>query len=162
MRTLKKVSIYTDGACSGNPGQGGYGVVLICGENRKELSAGYRRTTNNRMELLAAITGLKALKYPCEVTIFSDSKYLVENYTQGYVFRWQKDNWMRGAKKKEPVKNSDLWQELLQLCKAHKVNFVWVKGHASNAENNRCDNLAVAASQGANLLVDEQFEACGA
>jgi len=144
---LKNVQIYTDGACFGNPGPGGYGIVLLYGSSRKELSRGYELTTNNRMEMLAAIEGLRALKEPCAVKLYSDSKYLVDAINKGWLIKWQQNNWMRN--KKDSALNVDLWKELLELIKDHSVEFIWVKGHAENAENNRCDQLArdAAASQ---------------
>lgn len=148
---MTEVDIYTDGACSGNPGPGGYGTVLLFGKHRKELSGGYKKTTNNRMELLAAILGLEALKRPCSVTLYSDSSYLVDAMEKGWVFRWK----ATGFKKK---KNRDLWEKVLALANLHKIKFIWVKGHASNKENNRCDELAVAASKGDNLPPDEGYE----
>jgi ribonuclease HI len=152
---LKQVIIYTDGACTGNPGAGGYGAVLIYGENRKEISGGYRLTTNNRMEMMAAIAALKALKHSCVVTLHSDSKYLVDAIKQGWAKRWQANNWRRNQK--ELAKNPDLWQELLDLCEKHRVNFVWVKGHAGILENEICDCLAVAAARQRNLPADEGY-----
>jgi ribonuclease HI len=147
-----KIEIYTDGACSGNPGPGGYGVVMKFRGHRKELSQGYRLTTNNRMELLAVIVALESLKYPgTEVTVFSDSKYVVDAIRLGWL-----DNWIRKAFNK--VKNPDLWIRFNRVYRQHNVIFIWVKGHADNQENNRCDELAVAASQETNLLVDEVFE----
>ena len=140
---VKKVTIYTDGACSGNPGPGGYGVVMLYGPHRKELSGGDPQTTNNRMEMMAAIVGLEALKEPCEVTLFSDSKYLIDAIEQGWVTRWRRNNWMRN--KKDPALNADLWERLLLLLDKHSVSFCWVKGHAGNAENERCDELARGA-----------------
>jgi ribonuclease HI len=137
--------IYTDGACRGNPGPGGYGVVMIYGEKKKELSGGEANTTNNRMELTAVIEGLQVLKKPCEVTLFSDSKYVVDMVEGGYLQRWKQNNWMRN--KHDPVKNVDLWEKILQLLKIHSVKMIWVKGHASNLWNNRCDELAVAAAE---------------
>ena len=137
---MKKVQIYTDGACSGNPGPGGYGVVLLHKGYRKELSGGESQTTNNRMEMLAAIIGLEALKERCEVELFSDSKYLVDAINQGWAIRWQQNNWMRN--KKDPALNTDLWERLLPLLEQHQVKFTWVKGHAGNPENERCDALA--------------------
>ncbi len=151
----KFVEIFTDGACSGNPGNGGYGVVLKYGDARKELSAGYRLTTNNRMELLAAITGLEALKMPCRVDLYSDSKYLVDSVTKGWVYGWQKKGWKKSDNK--PALNVDLWQRLLALLQIHEVNFIWVKGHAGNPENERCDELAVLAGTSENLLVDDNY-----
>ena len=137
--------IYTDGACRGNPGPGGYGVVMICGGKKKELSGGEANTTNNRMELTAVIEGLQALNRPCEVTLFSDSKYVVDMVEGGYLQHWKQNNWMRN--KRDPVKNADLWEKILLLLKIHSVKMVWVKGHASNPWNNRCDELAVAAAE---------------
>lgn len=156
MPTTPKITIYTDGACTGNPGPGGYGVVLINEQNRKELSAGYKKTTNNRMELLAAIRGLEALSEASEVRLFSDSKYLVEAINQKWVFRWQANKWMRN--KRDKAENVDLWKRLLPLLKTHKVHFIWVKGHAGHPENERCDALAVAAAAGKNLLSDTGFQ----
>jgi len=137
---MKNVTIYTDGACSGNPGPGGYGVVLLHNAHRKELSGGEEQTTNNRMEMFAAIAGLEVLKEPCNVNLYSDSKYLVDTIQKGWATRWQQNNWMRN--KKDPALNPDLWERLLALLKIHKVNFTWVKGHAGNPENERCDALA--------------------
>jgi len=146
---MKTVTIYTDGACSGNPGPGGYGAVLIHKAHRKELSGGDPATTNNRMEMLAAIVALEALKEPCEVALYSDSKYLVDAIQKGWAIRWRQNNWMRN--KKDPALNTDLWERLLQLLEKHTVNFNWVKGHAGNPENERCDELARAAiSEGGN------------
>jgi ribonuclease HI len=155
MERLKSVTIYTDGACLGNPGPGGYGVVLLYKGHRKELSGGYRETTNNRMEIMAAIVGLKALKEKCEATLYSDSEYLVKAMTKGWVKRWRKNNWRRN--RKEKALNPDLWEQLLQLYEYHQVEFKWVKGHAKSAENNRCDELALEAAQQSNLPVDEGY-----
>jgi ribonuclease HI len=153
---MKNVKLYTDGACSYNPGPGGYGAVLIYGSHRKELSAGFRRTTNNRMEILAAIAGLEALKEPCCITLYSDSQYLVDSIEKGWAVRWQANGWKRN--KNEKAVNPDLWERLLELCKIHKVQFEWVRGHAGHKENERCDKLATAAAQGSNLAVDEGYE----
>ncbi len=142
--TKPKVMIYTDGACKGNPGPGGYGVILLFNEKKKEISGGEPQTTNNRMELMAVIEGLQALKKSCEVTLYSDSKYVVDMIEGGYLNRWKKNNWMRN--KKDPVKNVDLWEKIYQLLKLHDVKMIWVKGHAENSWNNRCDELAVAAA----------------
>jgi ribonuclease HI len=131
-------------------------VVLIYGKSRKELSGGYRLTTNNRMEILAAIKGLEALKEPCAVTIYSDSEYLVKAMNLGWVTRWKSRNWVR--KKKERALNVDLWECMLLLCQAHQVEFVWVRGHVGNPNNERCDQLAMAALHLPNLLVDEGYE----
>lgn len=141
---ITEVSIYTDGACSGNPGPGGYGVILLSGPNRKELSGGEAETTNNRMELLAAIVGLSALKRRCAVTLYSDSKYVVDMVEQGWLARWRANGWKRN--RTEAAKNIDLLERLWELLEAHQVKFIWVRGHADNALNNRCDELAVAAA----------------
>ena len=154
---MKNVDIYTDGACSGNPGAGGYGAVLLYNGARKELSAGYRTTTNNRMEMLAVIKALECLKEPCSVTLYSDSKYVVDSVTKGWVYSWQKKNWIKSDKKK--ALNVDLWERLLPLLKKHDVSFVWVKGHADNVENERCDELARTALAGENLLEDSNYNA---
>ncbi len=142
---MKKVEIYTDGACSGNPGPGGYGVILRYGEHEKELSGGEECTTNNRMELTAAIVGLSTLKEPCQVTLYSDSKYLIDAIKEGWVYKWKENGWMRN--KKDKALNPDLWEELLTLLEKHQVNLVWVKGHDGHSENERCDKLAVMESQ---------------
>lgn len=139
---MKKVEIYTDGACSGNPGPGGWGAILRCNGTEKELSGGEKDTTNNRMELTAVISALKALKYPCEVTVTTDSKYVYESVTKGWVYSWQKNGWKKADKK--PALNPDLWAELLSLLDVHTVDFQWVKGHNEHPENERCDKLAVA------------------
>ena len=153
---MKSLTIYTDGACSGNPGSGGYGIVMLYGAHRKEISQGYKLTTNNRMELLAVITALKALKEPCNVTLYSDSKYVIDSITKGWVYSWQNTGWIKSDKNK--ALNVDLWEQLLPLLKTHNVEFVWVKGHADNVENERCDRLAVAAAAQSDLPVDEGFE----
>ena len=140
---MKEVNLYTDGACRGNPGRGGYGAILVYGKYEKELSGGERETTNNRMELMAAIVGLEALKEPCAVTLYSDSKYLVDAFTLGWVESWRKNGWRRG---KEALKNPDLWQRLYQEYQRHEVSFVWVKGHNGHDYNERCDKLACAAA----------------
>jgi ribonuclease HI len=146
------ITMYTDGASSGNPGPGGFGVVLMSGPHRKELSQGYRLTTNNRMELLAVIVGLEALKAPgCNVTVYTDSKYVADAVTLGWVFGWEKK---RFAGKKNP----DLWIRFLKIYRQHHVKFVWVKGHANIPENERCDQLAVAASKQPKLMPDEGYE----
>ncbi len=151
----KDVFIYTDGACSGNPGKGGYGIVLKYHEFRKEISAGFSLTTNNRMELLAPIIALEALKEPCNVTLFSDSKYLVDSISKGWVYAWQKNGWRKSDKK--PALNRDLWERLLPLLDKHQVSFQWIKGHNDNPENECCDRLAVSAYLSDNLSVDEGF-----
>lgn len=144
MNELKRVEIFTDGACSGNPGPGGYGTVLRYGDAEKELSGGAAETTNNRMELTAAIVGLEALKEKCAVTLYSDSKYLIDAVKCGWAVKWRANGWMRG--KREPALNSDLWARLLELIEYHNVELVWVKGHAGHPENERCDRLAVEQS----------------
>jgi len=153
---LKEIIIYTDGACSGNPGPGGYGCVLRYNKNRRELSGGFRKTTNNRMEIIAAVKGLESLKYPCRIELYSDSKYLVNAIEKGWAKRWKANNWMRT--KTEGAKNPDLWEKMLGLCAIHQIKFIWVKGHASNEENNRCDELAVEATSGSELPIDEGYE----
>jgi ribonuclease HI len=145
MKPETRVTIYTDGACSGNPGPGGYGAILLHGENKLELSGGEPQTTNNRMELMGAIKGLEALRYPCRVTIYTDSRYLCDAVEKGWLKRWRENGWMRN--KKEKALNADLWEALAQLLEEHEVTFVWVKGHHVNAFNNRCDELAVAESK---------------
>ena len=152
-----EVIIYTDGGCLNNPGPGGYGAVLLHGGKRKELSGGFQRTTNNRMELTACIEGLKSLNYPCSVNIFSDSQYVVNGIKKGWAKRWKRKGWMRTAT--DPAENADLWAQLLDLCDIHKVDFSWVKGHAGNKENERCDRLAnKAALDKENLRRDTAFE----
>lgn len=142
---MKEIYLYTDGACSGNPGPGGYGAILVYGGKEKELSGGDRQTTNNRMELMGVISALAALKEPCAVTLTTDSKYVVDSITKGWVYGWQKRGWVKSDKK--PALNVDLWEELLPLLAKHSVTFVWVKGHAGHPENERCDELAVAESR---------------
>ena len=142
---LTKVNIYTDGACSGNPGPGGWGAILECGGGTKELSGGAAETTNNRMELTAAIEALSALKRPCQVTLTTDSQYLKNGMDLGWAKKWKKNGWTRG--KNQPALNPDLWDKLLQLFEIHQVKIVWVKGHAGHPMNERCDELAVAQSQ---------------
>ncbi|NLJ16057.1 MAG: ribonuclease HI [Clostridiales bacterium] len=136
------VEIFADGACSGNPGPGGYGVILRCRGKEKEIYGGEVNTTNNRMELSGVIAGLSALNRPCDVKITSDSKYVVDGITKGWAEKWQKNNWIKSDKK--PALNSDLWEELLHLLKIHNVRFNWIKGHAGHPENERCDRLAVS------------------
>ncbi|HEX9004792.1 MAG TPA: ribonuclease HI [Blastocatellia bacterium] len=156
MTDLKQVVIYTDGACSGNPGPGGYGAVLLYNGHRKELSGGFRLTTNNRMEMLAVIEALRSLKDRCAVKLHSDSQYVINAIEKGWAAKWKANGWMRN--KKDKAVNPDLWQQLLDLCKQHKVEFIWVRGHSGNVENERCDVLAVAASQQRNLPADEVYE----
>jgi ribonuclease HI len=151
-----KVVIYTDGSAMNNPGPGGYGVVLKLNQHRKELSGGFRLTTNNRMEVYACIAGLRSLKQPSDVVIVSDSKYVVESMNQGWARRWQANGWRRNDREK--AENADLWADLLDLCDRHTVAFQWIKGHNSTVENERCDQLALAAAQGVNLPADEGFE----
>ena len=137
---MEKVIIYTDGACSGNPGPGGWGTILMYKDTKKEISGAKNNTTNNVMELTAALEGLKMLKFPCEVELYSDSAYLVNGFSQGWIYNWQKNNWQTADKK--PVKNKEIWQEIYNLTKIHQVKFIKVKGHADNEFNNRCDELA--------------------
>jgi len=147
-----KVTIYTDGAASGNPGPGGYGVILISGKHRLEKSEGFLLTTNNRMELMAVIVGLEALKIPCsDVIIYTDSKYVADSVEKGWIFQWES----KAFKKK---KNQDLWMRFLKIYRQHKVRFVWIKGHASNKENEICDRLAVEAYKKADLLEDTGYK----
>lgn len=152
---IKNVVIYTDGAAEPNPGPGGYGVVLLSGTHRKELSGGFRLTTNNRMELTAAIIALEALKSLCSVTLHSDSKYLVEAMSQGWVEKWKQKEFL---KKGVPMSNADLWKRLVDLCDLHRVRFAWVKGHAGDIENERCDALAMEALLQPNLPPDDGYE----
>ncbi len=140
---MKKVILYTDGACSGNPGKGGYGAVLMYNDLKKEISGGEKLTTNNRMEITAVVEGLSLLKYPCEVEVYSDSAYTVNAFTQGWLNSWKKNGWKKSDGK--DVLNRDLWQKLDELCSLHKVTFIKVKGHADNEYNNRCDFLATSA-----------------
>jgi ribonuclease HI len=156
MTALPHVTIYTDGACLGNPGPGGYGVVLISNGRRKELAGGRRWTTNNRMELLAAIVALAALKRPCRVDLYTDSQYLERSIAQGWAERWRRNGWRKADK--APVKNVDLWQRLLAELERHEVTFHWVRGHAGNAENERADRLSLEAAQQENLPPDPGFD----
>lgn len=150
---MARVQIYTDGGASGNPGPGGFGVLMMYGEHRKEISGGFRLTTNNRMELLAVIKALEALKKPgMEVDVYSDSKYVVDAVEKGWVMSWEKKNYLK-------KKNPDLWKRFLLVYRKHQVQFHWVKGHAGNVNNERVDHLAVAAYQTTELLVDEAYEA---
>jgi ribonuclease HI len=150
---VSNILLYTDGASRGNPGPGGYGVVLLWGQHRKELSQGYKHTTNNRMELLAVIEGLKAIKKKeIPVTVYSDSQYVVNAVEKGWLKNWIQTNFKGGKK------NADLWREYYELSKGFTIRFVWVKGHADNPYNNRCDQLATAAADGGNLLEDEGYE----
>ena len=156
MGELKEVTIYTDGGCIGNPGPGGYGVILRYKNHEKQLSGGFRLTTNNRMEVMAAIAGLEALKVPCSVTLYSDSKYLVESMKEGWVHRWKANNWWRN--KKEKAANIDLWDRLFDLCAQHTVEFVWVEGHAGHHWNEQCDALSKKAANQENLPIDLGYE----
>ena len=137
---MKHVDIYTDGACRGNPGRGGWGAILVYEGHEKELSGGEAQTTNNRMELTAAIVALQALKEPCDVTLYSDSKYMIDSITKGWAVSWRARGWKKGDK--SPALNPDLWETLLNLLEKHKVEFVWVRGHNGHAYNERCDTLA--------------------
>lgn len=152
---MDKVEIYTDGACSGNPGKGGYGAVLKFGMHRKELSKGFKNTTNNRMEILAVLDAFKCLKRPCSVTLYSDSKYVIDALRQGWAENWKANGWMRT--KKDKALNSDLWEQLLNEIEKHDVTYEWVKGHAGNPENERCDTLAVTAYNGVELYDDPGY-----
>ena len=153
---MKHVTIYTDGACIRNPGPGGYAAVILFGGHRKEIAAGYRMTTNNRMEVLAAIRALEQLAEPCEVTLFSDSEYLVNAMSKGWAKAWQAQEWQRPRGGK--ALNPDLWARLLELAAAQRVTFKWVPAHKGIEENERCDKLAAAAARGSELLVDEVYE----
>jgi ribonuclease HI len=153
----KSVIIYTDGACLGNPGPGGWGVLLIYGSTRRELSGGYRLTTNNRMELTAAIRALEALKEPCDVTLYSDSLYVIKGMREGWAQRWRANGWRRD--KRSPAVNPDLWGRLLELSEEqHNVTFDWVRGHAGHADNERADRLANEAATKPDLPADEEYE----
>ena len=156
MNKLKQVTMYTDGACVGNPGPGGYGVCLIYGGCEEELSGGFRETTNNRMEIMAAIVGLETLKERCQVTLYSDSEYLVKAIKESWAKRWQEHGWRRN--KRERAQNPDLWVRLLKACDMHEVKFKWVKAHSDNAYNVRCDQLANEAALRLNLPIDDGYE----
>ena len=156
MTDLKQEVIYTDGACSGNPGPGGYGAVLLYNGHRKELSGGFRLTTNNRMEMLAVIEALRSLKDRCAVKLHSDSQYVINAIEKGWAAKWKANGWMRN--KKDKAVNPDLWQQMLDLCKQHKVEFIWVRGHSGNVENEHCAVLALAASQQRNLPAHDVYE----
>lgn len=157
MNTQKHIIIYTDGSALGNPGPGGYGAVLRFRKHTRELSGGFRHTTNNRMEILAAIEGLNALKMPCKVTLHTDSQYLANAINKGWARRWKAKGWMRT--KTEKALNVDLWEQLLPLLDKHEVDFVWVRGHVGNPDNERCDILAKTAASQPNLPPDEVYEA---
>lgn len=153
---VPRITMYTDGACIGNPGPGGYGVILESGAHQRELSAGYRLTTNNRMEILAVIAGLEALrKVPSAVTVYSDSQYLVNAMSKGWAERWRAKGWKRAES--QPAINADLWARLLDLCEKHHVVFEWVRGHAGHPQNERCDRLSVQAAKGTSLLDDTGY-----
>jgi ribonuclease HI len=141
---MKKITLYCDGACSGNPGPGGFGVILAYGDHAKELSAGFADTTNNRMELRGVITGLEQLKEPCEITVVTDSQYVVNGIEKGWARSWKANGWRK--KDKQKALNTDLWQQLLDLCAKHTVKFQWIRGHNGHVQNERCDQLAVAAA----------------
>lgn len=153
---MREVNLYTDGACSGNPGKGGYGAILTFNGHEKVMSEGFVLTTNNRMELLSAIVGLEALKEPCKVTLYSDSKYLVDAIKNGWVYSWKKKGWKKSDGKK--ALNSDLWERMLTQLKVHDVELVWIKGHAGHEYNERCDALAVNAYNLNELKHDEIYE----
>ncbi|MEP4078063.1 ribonuclease HI [Haloferula sp.] len=153
---MKKVEIHTDGACRGNPGPGGYGVVMVSGKHRLELSQGYRRTTNNRMELLAGVVALESLKSPCRVKFVSDSLYVINAMKKGWLRGWKARGWLTASK--QAVKNEELWKRLDAAAAPHQVEWAWIRGHAGHQENERCDELAVAAAQSSGLLVDTGFE----
>ena len=153
---MKEVTIHTDGACKGNPGPGGFGVVMVSGKHRLELSGGFTRTTNNRMELLAAIVALEKLTVPCRVTLLSDSRYLIDAMTKGWLRGWKARGWKTAAK--QAVKNPDLWRRLEAAAAPHDITWKWLRGHAGHRENERCDELAVAASRSPERAADEGFE----
>ena len=150
------ITIFTDGACRGNPGPGGYGIIIKVGRNETELSGGFRLTTNNRMEIMPVIIALERLKNPSDVVVYSDSQYLVNAMSEGWAKRWQKNNWMRN--KKDKALNPDIWQRLLQLCEYHRVDFRWIKGHSAHKENERCDALSVAAATRKDLPADSGYD----
>lgn len=154
---MKSVTIYSDGACLGNPGPGGYGVILDHKGKRIEKSAGYRLTTNNRMELLGVITGLESLKETCAVLVVTDSVYVINGIKKGQAVSWRARGWITAGK--TPAKNVDLWDRLLHFCERHEVSWEWVKGHNGHPENERCDELATEAAAGTDLLVDDNYEA---
>jgi ribonuclease HI len=156
MGELKKVNVYIDGACSGNPGPGGYGIVIEYKGKKREKSGGFGNTTNNRMEIMAAIVGLEALTEKCKVTVYSDSQYLVNAIMKGWVERWRVNGWRRN--KKEKALNPDLWERLLKLCAGHEVEFIWVRGHEGHPENERCDQLAREAAGRTGLAVDSGYK----
>ena len=153
MSQAQSIQMYTDGAARGNPGPGGYGVILMSGSHRKELSQGYRKTTNNRMELMAVIAGLEAIKKKgMNITVYTDSQYIAKAINEGWLKNWIATQFKGGKK------NKDLWMQFQELAQEHHIKFVWVKGHADNSFNNRCDELATAAAEGTDLLIDEEYE----
>lgn len=156
MTARKHVQIWVDGACLGNPGPGGYAAVLLHGEHRREITGGYRLTTNNRMELMAVIAALRALKFPCTATVRSDARYVVDGVMTGTMRRWRASGWRRGGR--ERVANADLWEQLLALCERHEVTLAWAPGHTGEPGNERCDRLAVAAALAGELPADEGYE----
>jgi ribonuclease HI len=156
MAQLKQVTIYTDGACLGNPGPGGYGAVLLYGPHRREISGGFRLTTNNRMEIMAVIAALELLKEQCQVTLHSDSQYVVNAMTQGWARRWRANGWKRNQR--EEAVNPDLWERLLDLCDQHQVEFQWLRGHSGIDENERCDQLAIDAARQPDLPEDTGYK----
>lgn len=141
---MKEIIIYTDGSSRGNPGPGGYGTLMIFQGHRKELSGGFAKTTNNRMEILAALTGIESLLEPCQVTVYSDSKYVIDTMDKGWIHGWKKKDWSRGPNK--PLKNADLWKRMAEAVRGHKISWKWVKGHSGHPENERCDQLATEAA----------------
>jgi len=157
---MKQIIIYADGSCIRNPGPGGYGVVMSYRDHRRELSAGFRLTTNNRMEILGCIAGLLALKEPCEVAIYSDSQYVVNTMSKSWALNWKKNGWVRKEKNggRIQVPNKDLWIQMLELCENHRVQFNWVRGHAGDETNERCDQLARTAAESAALGIDSGYE----
>ena len=154
--TVKEVTIYTDGGSLGNPGKGGYAAILVYGGHQREISGGYRLTTNNRMEMMACIRALESLRYPCRVTLYSDSRYLVDGVMKGWAERWRRNNWMRN--KKDRAENPDLWEKLLNLLKQHDVKLVWIKGHSGHPENERCDILVKKEAAREDLPADDFYE----
>lgn len=152
---MKRVTVHTDGGCKGNPGPGGFGVVLVCGQHRKELAQGFKLTTNNRMELRAAIAALELLNEPCEVTLYSDSRYLIDAVTKKWIEGWKKKGWKTSTG--QPVKNQDLWLKIISVSSKHKMDWRWVRGHAGNVENERCDELANMAVAAPGLVEDTGF-----
>ena len=156
---MKKVIIYTDGSSRGNPGPGGYGAILLSGKHVKEQSGGYKKTTNNRMELMAVIVAIEALRMPSEVEVFSDSKYVINAMAKGWMHGWRQRGWAKADKK--PLKNVDLWRRVYDAIQSHEVTWTWVKGHAGNRYNERCDYLATFAAQGKNLPRDDGFDRDG-